>query len=371
MDNQSLEGNKVGCPTLKELPPPPAGRTGWPWTEESPPLPESMPDGRPWPRVSVVTPSYNQGRFIEETIRSVLLQGYPNLEYLILDGGSSDGSVDIIRRYEPWLSFWVSEPDRGQADAINKGWKRASGEFVTWLNSDDLLLPSSLERTVSALAREDRVQLVYGDALLIDAESRPYPVPFDRFRGRPLDLEDVILSWRSPVPQQGFLMRRSVLDQIGYLDEGFQFSMDFEYWLRLALAGGQSEYLSCTLAAFRRHGETKTHTMAQRRIRENYAIYDQTFSRQLPRQLQEKAKVSRASLHLQAVYVSYLAGNVSGMWRYALCHIRQSGLRSSPRAWLFLIISLGGDRFVSALRESWRAFRVFWARRSAEVRPDA
>jgi len=313
--------------------------------------------GIPWPRVTIVTPSYNQGQFIEETIRSVLLQGYPDIEYIIVDGGSTDGSIDIIRKYERWLAYWVSERDRGQAEAINKGWRRASGDYITWLNSDDYLLPSSLQRTAAFLAQEEGIQLIYGDAQLVDEHSVPHPLPSDRFRGRPFHLEEVLLSWRNPIPQQGFLMRRSVLDQVGYLDEDFQFAMDFEYWMRLALAGGRSVYLPQILAGFRRHHETKTSRIAGRRIQDNYAIYDRVFSGQLAPPIQGRAKASRAALHLQAAYIAYLSGNATEVRRYAALHIRESGLSSSPRAWLFLVVSLAGDRFVSSIRQFWRALR--------------
>jgi len=127
-------------PSLNELPKPPKWKTGWPWTEESKQLPDKLPDGSDWPKISIVTPNYNYGHFIEETIRSVLLQGYPNLDYIIVDGGSTDNSVEIIKKYEPWLTYWVSETDKGQVDAINKGFTKATGEIYAWLNSDDLLL---------------------------------------------------------------------------------------------------------------------------------------------------------------------------------------------------------------------------------------
>ena len=145
------------CPTLAELPPPPAGKTGWPWTVESPQLPDTMPDGKPWPRISIVTPSYNQGQFIEETIRSALLQGYPHLEYIIIDGGSTDDSVGVIKKYQPWLAYWVSEEDRGQSHAINKGFERATGGIMNWINSDDFLAVDALREVAVAFgeASED------------------------------------------------------------------------------------------------------------------------------------------------------------------------------------------------------------------------
>lgn len=138
-----------------DLPLPPEQKTGWPWSEESvagraaPPV---LFDGQALPRITVVTPSFNQGQFIEQTIRSVLMQGYPNLEYMIFDGGSSDGSVETIRKYENHLAYWQSEPDRGQSHAINKGFKRSTGQIICWLNSDDYFLPDTLKTVAESLA---------------------------------------------------------------------------------------------------------------------------------------------------------------------------------------------------------------------------
>ena len=113
------------------------GNTGWPLFSEPQPSPPNFPVGVSLPKISIVTPSFNQAQYLEETIRSVLLQGYPNLEYIIIDGGSTDGSVEIIKKYEPWLTYWVSEPDSGQSHAINKGFRKSTGEIMAWINSDD------------------------------------------------------------------------------------------------------------------------------------------------------------------------------------------------------------------------------------------
>ena len=134
-------------------------------------MPEKLPTGENRPRVSIVTPSYNQAAYIEETIRSVLLQGYPNLEYIIIDGGSKDGSVDIIRKYEPWLAYWSSEPDKGQGHAISKGFEKATGEIFGWLNSDDAYCRGTLELVCRLFLNRPNVGLLYGDCDVIDQRS--------------------------------------------------------------------------------------------------------------------------------------------------------------------------------------------------------
>lgn len=130
--------------SLTDLPSPPPGKTGWPWTEESSEIMEETPDSFEYPRISIVTSNYNYGHFLEETIRSVLLQGYPNLEYIIIDAGSTDNSLEIIEKYAPWLAYYVSEKDKGQSDGINKGFYQATGKIYAWLNSDDIFCPNTL-----------------------------------------------------------------------------------------------------------------------------------------------------------------------------------------------------------------------------------
>jgi glycosyltransferase involved in cell wall biosynthesis len=238
-------------PPLDELPSAPPGKSGWPWTEGTPHLSEKMPNKADWPRVSVVTPSYNQGKFIEETIRSVLLQGYPKLEYIIIDGGSTDQTVELVKRYEPWLAYWLSEPDRGQSHAINKGLRRASGEIIAYLNSDDLYLPGAIRQAVQFLSQQEEGDIIYGDCQVVDGESHRIEV----VRSREFDL--FVELCRNFVQQPTVFVRRKVLDLVGYIDEELHYAMDFDYWLRAAMKVKFS-YLPVELAAFRITALSKT-----------------------------------------------------------------------------------------------------------------
>jgi glycosyltransferase involved in cell wall biosynthesis len=239
-------------PTLDELPDPPSGKTGWPWTEQSDPLPETQPDGTPWPRITIVTPSYNQASFLEETIRSILLQGYPNLEYIVTDGESTDGTVEILERYDPWIDHWVSEPDDGQADAIQKGLEEATGDIEAYLNSDDVLLPGALEEVAGMLLQNPDAAWGTGDAVYFsDDVSSPERV----FRADEPKMPHLIFG--QPFPQQSTFWRAPARREVGF-DSSFQFCMDAAFFTRLQDAFGPPCLFDRTISGFRVHEEAKS-----------------------------------------------------------------------------------------------------------------
>ena len=246
----------MSCPRLAELPPPPANRAGWPWTEES----ARLPDSRTWPRVTVVTPSFNQGEFIEETIRSILLQGYPNLEYFVIDGGSTDHTLDVIAKYSQWIDFWVSERDGGQSAAINRGLSMASGSYATWINSDDLLCRDALSVHFLKYHRCSSPDAVYiGDCVDIDEGGRTISV----HRGRVHFLEDLLRVrsvWQSGgyISQQEVLFPLELVKRVGGLNEKNHYSMDYELWGRFLVAGATFNYTGLAFGCFRRHAAQKT-----------------------------------------------------------------------------------------------------------------
>ncbi len=260
------------CPSLTDLPPPPEGKKGWPWTEETPRLPAKIPDGKPWPRISIVTPSYNQGQFIEETIRSVLLQGYPDLEYIIMDGGSTDESVEIIQKYEPWITFWLSESDGGQTEAINKGCRLATGDIIAYINSDDIYCPLAISKVVNYFMKFPDVAMVYGDALHIDRKG----ILMSIVRTGEVDLAQY-LSNLFYLPQPAIFFRRQILGEIGYFDTRYNLAMDKEFWTRVLL-NFKGVYLPDFLAKLRIYTEAKSSSQKSKYLEEHLMILDWVFS---------------------------------------------------------------------------------------------
>ena len=180
------------------------------------------------PLVSIVTPSYNQAEYLEETISSVLKQDYPRIEYIIMDGGSTDGSVEIIKRHAEKIDYWVSEPDQGQADAINRGLRMAKGEIVGWINSDDVYLPGAVSEAVAAFIKFDQAGLVYGDGLMVSSDLELY----DRHYYAQLSLVDLLAF--EVILQPATFIRKAALDEVGYLDPGYDLILDHELWVRIA-----------------------------------------------------------------------------------------------------------------------------------------
>lgn len=191
-----------------------------------------MPNGAAWPRLSIITPSFNQAHYLEETIRSVLLQGYPNLEYFVFDAASTDGSVEIIRKYEPWLSYWVSEKDRGQSDAINKGMRRATGVMATWLNSDDYFSQGTLEAVALTLQQHSEAAVIFGQADWITSDGRQ----IEAVLSRPYDRQ-YMLQEANSIPQSSAFIRHQAFLEVGGLDERLHFTMDYDLWFRLETQG--------------------------------------------------------------------------------------------------------------------------------------
>lgn len=220
-----------------------------------------------WPRISIITPSFNQGRFLEATLQSLVAQQYPNLEIIVIDGGSKDDSVEIIGRYADRLQYWESQPDRGQSHAINKGMQRATGEILTWINSDDRLAPNALF-TVAEMFRRHPVDLVVGRcARVMDPSPLPYhfhrcglplgrsvPLPLDRL----LQLDQCWLKGEFFHQPEVFFNRRIWEAAGGQVDEHLYYSMDYDLWVRFAAAGATVLSIPEVLAIFRQHADQKT-----------------------------------------------------------------------------------------------------------------
>lgn len=230
-----------------------------------------------WPRLTIVTPSLNQIQFIEETICSVLQQGYPNLEYIIIDGGSSDGSVDIIRKYQRQLSYSISEPDRGQAHAINKGLHLATGDIVAYLNSDDVYFPHALATVAEAFISAPQAQWLCSRCLAQDERSHTTSVLKPQVPNDPATWLFKPSGQPYCFPQPGVFLRKTLVDELGEFREDLHYSFDYEYFQRILFAGFRPLELDATTALFRVHDASKTGSSAARFAADDLTVADLYF----------------------------------------------------------------------------------------------
>lgn len=218
-------------------------------------------------KVSIITPSFNQAPFLEDCIKSVLNQDYPNIEYIIIDGGSTDESVDIIKKHEDKLTYWTSEPDNGQSHAINKGFKKATGDIVAWLNSDDLYFPDAVSTAVKRFEEKPDLTLFYGNCVFIDKNGSfiRYFTEVETYN------QDRLLNFSDYIMQPTTFFSREKLAEVGYLDESFHYVMDWDLWCKLCKVG-QVLYENKLIAANRDYETTKTNTGGIERLKEIYTL---------------------------------------------------------------------------------------------------
>jgi glycosyltransferase involved in cell wall biosynthesis len=297
-------------------------------------------------KISIVIPSFNQGNFIGRTIDSILNQNYANLELLVMDGGSTDETIRILTSYGNRI-VWQSAPDRGQAQAVNKGWKIATGQILGWVNSDDLLSPGSLEKVAGFFETHPETSWLYGNCQYINAADQilgEYPV-------QPYDYGLLVRNLQNFIPQPAVFLRQNVFDTIGLLNEDLHYVMDLDYWLRTGL-NFQGAYLDCDLACLRLHQDAKSVSSYPKFANELVATVEAFFARKdLPETIQRLKLSSLARANLLAADMNFWAGDSSSSSRFA----RQSWkLRPFRLRRLFLYILLGkfGQRLARHLHSN-------------------
>jgi len=232
-------------------------QNNWPWIGSRMTINGKILDGSHWPKISIVTPSYNQVQFLEETILSVLNQNYPNLEYIIIDGGSTDGSVEIIKKYEKHLAYWVSEPDRGQSHAINKGFAMSSGSILAWLNSDDIYVGKALFEVGGIFSKSESLW-VAGNCYVIHTDGTA-----NLGRGKPKG-GYLSLFVNCQYSQPAVFWKREIWEKVGKIDENLHFSFDYDLWLRFSNYQKFPYWTDVYLASFRIHDQSKTSSQKEK-----------------------------------------------------------------------------------------------------------
>jgi glycosyltransferase involved in cell wall biosynthesis len=282
------------------------------------------------PLITIVTPSYNQSGYLEQTIRSVLDQDYPNIEYIVMDGGSTDNSLEILRRYADRLEYWESIADRGQAHAINKGLRTAKGEILGWLNSDDVLLPGTINRIAAAFEEHPEVDVIYGRIERINERGELIPTPL-----LPKDkvvFNKQLIVGECVVNQPGSFWRRRIMGKVGLLDESLVYALDYEYWIRLALSGAVFLRLPDVVAQFRLSSSSKTVGNTAIMAHEQFHVLNRVIARP---NLSNDLELSEKQLQILA---SKARGIIGMHASYGHIKLKQWG-----KAWHWIVFTLKSD----------------------------
>ena len=313
-----------------------------------------------YPKITIVTPSYNQGKFLEETIRSVILQGYENLEYFVIDGGSTDNSLEIIHKYQDYLTYWVSEPDKGQAEAINKGFNLATGDIFAFLNSDDVYLPETLAKIGKFFAEHPQIDFICGQTEFINQESLPTQGFSELFQ---VEINDITMTQTCHIAQPSTFFRASAWQKIGNFNQSLHYCFDYDFWLRAYLAGCKFSQSKEIFSQFRIHDASKTNTayLEGKFDRDFITIYQSALSSttlSLPQRKGLRSGLGIASsllfIHLQSTKSLDVAR--SNLFKV----IKQTPeVILSPSIWRTLLVSLTPN----FIRQGWQKMKNFWSRK--------